>query len=249
MGRYQNYSRKNVYYQPRSVKKTEKRLRRNLILTILVIFSITYAAFTWGIPALIGSLSVFNKLKPETKKEKITENSAIAPPVLSIPFEATNSAHLPISGYASSNSEIEIFLDEQSVSKIKTEGDGGFKTDPIILSLGTNNITAVTINEKGEKSFPSKNIRLIFSNEKPKIEVSEPADGKVVQGGDKKTTISGKTDPTNSVTVNGSTVIVNSDGQFQTTVELSDGDNIVIVIATNNVGNTTQIQKKVTYIP
>ncbi len=97
--------------------------------------------------------------------------------------------------------------------------------------------------------MPSKVIKLIFNNEKPQLEIFEPTDGAQIKGGDKKVKVVGKTENLNSVSVNGLTVIVNNDGGFTIEVPLNDGDNTISIVVTNNVGNSTQIEKKVTYTP
>lgn len=236
-------------YTPRSVRRTYSKNKLNLIISIVLIFVFGFFLFSWGLPALVGGLSVFNFLKPKTEKAQNLEDSAIAPPVLNIPFEATNSATIIISGYSTPNSEVEIYFDDEIKTITETTSDGNFRTEELELSLGTNNIYGKTINEKGDKSLSSKNIRLIYDNEKPNLEISEPSDNFEIKGGDKKIKVSGKTEPENSVTVNGITVIVGNDGGFSKEVSLNDGDNTIEIISTNLVGNSTKVAKIVKYSP
>ena len=95
--------------------------------------------------------------------------------------------------------------------------------------------------------MPSKNIKLYFSNEKPGLEISEPGDGLEINGGDKKVKVSGKTDENNSITVNGSTVIVDAEGNFTTVTALNDGENTITIIASNSFGNSNLVERKVKY--
>jgi len=201
----------------------------------------------WGLPFIIGQLSFLNKRDKPIDASELKIDEAIAPPVLYIPYEATNSAALPISGYASPLSRVEVYIDDEIKSQVSTDSEGKFTTEPIPLNLGTNNIKAVTLSDSNKKSLPSKNIRLYFSNEKPTLEISEPADGAEINGGDKKIRVAGKTDVNNHVTINGSTVIVDSEGNFQTVLALNDGDNTVSVVSSNSFGNSNQIERKVKY--
>lgn len=203
----------------------------------------------WGLPFLIGGLSVFNKFKPSAVKQESVEDLAIAPPVLNIPFEATNTATLQISGYSTPNSEVEIYFDDEVKEKVETNSGGNFNTGPLELSLGTNNIYGKTINEKGIKSLPSKTIKLIFNNEKPKLEISEPQDNAQIKGGDKKIRVSGNTDPNNTISINGSNTIVSSEGKFSAEVNINEGDNVIQISTTNQVGNSNQIERKINYTP
>lgn len=236
-------------YKPRSIRHSESRAKRNLIITIVVILVGIYVMVAYGLPFIIGHLSFLNRRDTTVDAESLKIDEAIAPPVLYIPFEATNSATLPISGYAAPDSRVEIYIDDEIKTQISTDSEGKFMTSPIELNLGTNNIKAVTINDKDKKSLPSKNIKLYFSNEKPKLEVSEPGDGTEIKGGDKKVKVAGKTDVNNSVTVNGSTVIVDSDGNFSTVASLNDGDNTLKITASNSFGNSESLERKVKYSP
>lgn len=249
---YNRRMRRPVYrssFKPRSIRRSESKVKRKLIFNLILVIVLVFVFFTWVLPLIIGSLSFLNKSKPKSSEEITTIDEAIAPPVLFIPYESTNSATLPISGYSTPLSRVKIYIDDELKNLAQTDSEGKFSTDSITLNEGTNNIYAVTVNDSDKKSLPSKTIKLYYSNEKPTLEVSQPADGMAINGGDKKVTVSGKTDPNNSVTVNGSTVIVNSEGNFQTSIGLNDGDNTITIVSSNSYGNTNQIQRIVKYIP
>lgn len=234
-------------YQPRSIRRMERKSQKNIFISFIVAVVIIYSLVTWGLPALVGSLSFFNKFKPTTKPNPASETTVIAPPVLNIPFEATNSSSIKISGYSTPKHKVEIYIDDELKNTAEVAEDGSFKTDEILLNFGTNNIYGKSVNEDGVKSLASKTIKLTYSNEKPKLEITEPTDGQQIKGGDKRINVSGKTDPQNILTVNGNTVIVNGDGNFSKTLDINEGDNIISIIATDSVGNSTQIERKVTY--
>ncbi len=240
---------RSTAFKPRSIRHSESKAKRRLVFTVVGILIASYVFFSWGLPFIIGQLSFLNKRETPVDVDALKIDEAIAPPVLFIPYEATNSATLPISGYAAPLSKVEVYIDDEIKSQTNTDSEGKFTTDPIALNLGTNNINAVTIDDNSKKSLPSKNIKLYFSNEKPGLEISEPGDGTEIKGGDKKVKVAGKTDVNNSITVNGSTVIVDSEGNFQTVVALNDGDNTITVISSNSFGNSNQMQRTVKYAP
>ena len=57
----------------------------------------------------------------------------------------------------------------------------------------------------------------------------------------------GKTDPGAVVLIGGQRVAVSSLGEFQTTVNLLTGENLLDVVAQDQAGNTTQLQRRVRY--
>lgn len=236
-------------YKPRSIKNKERKAALRLIANFVIAIVIVYVLLNWGFPALIGTLSYFQKNKSPDKSTPVVEDTAISPPVLNIPYEATNSASIKINGYSSALTKVEIYLDDDLKTTVNTQSDGSFQSDEIDLALGTNNISSRTVDEKGNKSLPSKNIKIIYSNEKPMLKLNEPQDGQEIKGGDKKIRVSGTTDPENSVSINGSTTIVNSEGAFSQEISINEGDNIITVVAVNKVGNTTTAERKVKYTP
>lgn len=242
-------SRYRQTFKPRSLRHSESRAKRKLIFNLVAIIVVLYIFFTWGLPFIIGHLSFLNKNKKVIPAEELKIDEAITPPVLYIPFEATNSAQLPIAGYSTPLSRVEVYIDDELKAQVSTDSEGKFQTSPISLNLGTNNINSVTVNDKDKKSLPSKNIRLYFNNEKPELTISEPNDGFEVKGGDKKVKVAGKTQANNSITVNGSTVILDSEGNFQTTISINEGDNTITVVASDTFGNTNQSEKRVKYTP
>jgi hypothetical protein len=236
-------------YTPRSVRHEKNRARNRIILAIIVIFVLGYFFLTWGLPALVGGLTYithFNS-KPVVKNTS-DEDIAIPPPVLNIPYEATNTATIAINGYTTPDTKVEIYLDDELKTTTDVKSDGSFQTSDISLSIGTNNIYGKTI--MGDKqSLESKTIKLYYDSEKPKVDITSPTDNQEIKGGDKKIRVAGNTDPQNSITINGSTVIVNGAGDFATDVNINEGDNTLTITVTNRFGNSTSVERKVKYLP
>ncbi len=236
-------------FKPRSLRKYERRNKARLIWSIIISVFLLFVIFQWVLPLLIGQLSIVSKIVNPTAKKEVAEKIKLAPPVLNIPIESTNSAVIKIQGYATPKTKVRIYLDDNLVSEVVSNDEGNFSSDPFELSLGTNNIYGKTLSAEGGESLSSKKIQIIYSNEKPKLEILEPEDGKEIKGGDKKIRIAGLTDPENEVTVNNMRVIVGGDGKFNLEINLNDGENIIKIIATNEVGNTTTQEKIVIYTP
>lgn len=239
-------------YSSFTARRMERKGRQKLIIAIIITLVFGYFLITWFLPMLVGGLSFINTFKPKPKDIlQISDQSTLAPPVLNIQYDATNSGTLNVKGYAAPHSKVEIYLDDEVVGTTEADSDGNFTSEPITLFLGTNNIFGKTLDENNTRSLPSKTAKLIYDSEKPKLELSQPQDNQTITGGDKKVTVSGKTDPTdtNILTVNGMRVILNSEGNFSQIVDLNDGENNVTVVATDYAGNSTQILRRVTYQP
>lgn len=239
------------YQSRRSVKRIARRSRRNFLITLIIIAVLVYSTVTWVLPSFINSVGfVKNVIKPSQRTlSQSSENTALAPPVLNIPYEATNTAQIDIKGFGTPNSKIKLFIDDDPKQTINVSSDGSFDFEKVLLNLGTNNIYGKTINERGSESLPSKEVKLIYINEKPSLNINEPEDGKKIQGGDKKVKVSGKTDPGVQVFVSGNQVIVDRDGNFSIDLSLDEGDNTISIKAVDAASNSIEIQRRINYTP
>ncbi len=79
------------------------------------------------------------------------------------------------------------------------------------------------------------------------LEVVFPKDGAVVNTA--QITVSGSASPGAVVTVNDDILIAASDGSFQDIVTLSEGLNLLEVIASNTSGSESSLELTVTYEP
>lgn len=238
------------YQSRRYAKKIAHQSRTNFVITLLIIGFLVYATIQWVLPTLINGLGFITGIfKPPHKQSLITsENSSLAPPVFNILFEATNSAYIDIKGYGTPNSKVSIFFDDEKKETVNILSDGSFEVRNLSLVLGTNNIYAKSIDEKNLESLPSKTFKIIYDNEKPSLEISEPEDGKSVQG-ERKLKISGKTEPQSQIFINDSRTVVSSDGTFTTLFQLNDGENNLTIKAIDPASNTTEIVRKVNFQP
>ncbi len=210
-----------------------------------------YATVFWILPTFIGGLSVVKNFfgTPSVHQESIAENPVLAPPTLLIPFEATNSAAIDINGYAAINSRVRIYVDDEIKDTIDVKEDGSFISKNIELQLGTNNIYGKTLDSENKESLPSKTLKITYDNEKPVLEISEPEDGKLIKGGDKKVKVSGKSSTDAQVFVNGTRIVLGNEGGFTTDMSLNDGENTITIKAQDNASNNVELERKVIYEP
>lgn len=237
-------------YRTRSARLTAKRSKQKFFITFLISGLLIYATIFWILPFFVGGVGLIKNITGQTtqKAEAVADNANAAPPVLNIPFEATNSSSIDIPGYATPGSKVKLFLDDEEKEIVEVSDEGNFTFKNISLNLGTNNIYAKTVDDKSKESLPSKTIRVIFDNEKPKLEISEPEDGKSIQG-ERKLKVAGKTEPQAKIYLNNSQVIVDSEGKFTTTISLNDGENIVTIKSQDSASNSTELSRRVNFQP
>lgn len=239
------------YRSPRSTRKLASKSRQNFIITLIITGLLLYFTFQWVLPSFIGGVSFIKEtFKPQTKiSTAVDEKNTLAPPVLNISYEATNTAQIDIAGFGTPNSKVKLFLDDIEVQTTEVPSEGNFVFSQVSLTLGTNNIYGKTIDDKEKVSLPSKNIKIYFDDEKPALNIAEPEDSKQIQGGDKKVRVAGKTEPDAKIFINGSQQILDNEGNFASEQPLNEGDNMFSIQAVDLASNTTEIQRKVTFQP
>lgn len=230
-------------------KKEEKRnLRRATLFTFLTIF-FAIAIIVWGIPSLIKMAVFFGNIKSSSSPIEKTNNLPPSPPFLNALPEATNSAELNISGLAFEGLTIKIFLTGNSPQEVVTDKDGKFSTSKLKLTLGNNEIYAIAVNKEGNESAASEKINVWYENKPPELEISQPTDRAVINNETGKVEIIGKTDSKASVEVNDHLVILDKDGNFKYSLNLSLGENNIKIIAKDRAGNQKEENLIVNYSP
>lgn len=236
------------YRSRRAVKRLKRKSKRNFLITLVILGLLIYATINWILPYFIGGIGIVQNVIKPLKQNIKSDKSLSAPPVLNIPFEATNSSIINIKGYSTPNSKVKLYIDDEVKQTVDVSSDGSFNFENVPLVLGTNNIYGKT-SDGSKESLPSKTIRLIYDNEKPFITVFEPEDGKTIQGGDKRVKVSGKTEASAKVFLNDAQVVVDQNGNFATDIPLNDGDNTISIKASDIASNTTELQRRVIFQP
>lgn len=223
-------------YSSRLARTHDRRSRQQILFffcgSILVIIAIVIV----GIPALLnlaGTISQFRR----TPTTATIDNSPIpTTPVFSQDLIATTSANIKIRGAADPKTTVEITQNDRVLGTVISQDDGSFTYD-VSLEKNDNIFTAIAVSETGKKSSVSLPYDVKYLTAQPKLDVTSPKDGDKISSD--QTTVAGKTDSGDSVTVNGRYVVVASDGSFTYPLNLNSGDNKIEVIATDPAGNKT----------
>lgn len=236
-------------YRSHKLRRLSKRNKRNFLVTIILVGFILYATFSWILPSFVNAIGLITSFfKPQSKLLDNFENPKLAPPVLNISYEATNTAYINIAGYATPLSKVNLYIDDEKRQTEDVSLDGKFLFQDVELALGINNIYGKTQDEQHKESLASKTIRVIFDNETPKLEISNPQDGLDIHV-ERKITVEGITEADARVFVNGSQVIVDKDGKFKLDQSLNDGENIFVIKAVDKASNETEDERRVNFTP
>jgi len=238
------------YRRSRLLRKEEARSLRQAIifgsLTIILALGLVFL----GIPALIKMAIFLGNLRSSSLPVETKDILAPAPPRLKPLLEATNSAQVMVQGFAEPKSTVEILLSGTSVKTVITEENGSFKAGGIKLTLGKNDIVATAADEAGNTSQESGKIIIYYDETSPELEISDPADGSTYFGNEEdEIAVKGKTEEKVTVTINERIAIVDSEGNFEYPFSLAEGENQILVVATDKAGNKTEKEIKVTYEP
>ncbi len=227
----------------------EKQSKKQFIFfglgTLIIIFLLIQ--FSGALLGAFGNI-IFGIRGDETESsESILQEQFLAAPTLNGIQNATSSAQINIAGSSSYNEgKIILYVNEKEVDDISLDGSNNFEFKRIDLRNGENTINAKYFLDDKESDF-SQDYSITRSSDKPELEISAPSDKSSFTKADKTITVSGKTDPNNSITVNGFRAIVDSEGEYSYRLELSEGENTITVEATNEAGIKTSKEIKVDY--
>ena len=224
----------------------EKYNRRLAVLLGLVTVGIIITLIFWGIPLLVNLADFLGKIQDSGKTVVSGDTLPPVPPQFSAPPEATNSAIVNLGGSSEPKSKVEIYLNGQLLAVTDADDKGEFQIEKVSLRPGENLVSALAIDEAGNKSDSSEEILIDFDNEPPLLEISQPQDGETVY--EQKIEIKGMTEIGEiRLAINGYVVLVEKEGQFSHPLELTEGSNQIEIVVQDPAGNRTEKTLNVTY--
>lgn len=228
----------------------EKRLARRIWWALGGSIALLLFLFFFGVKILIGFSIFVDTIRGSSGAEKKTGSDTYIPaPELDPLPEATKSGTLIISGTGQSGLTVVLYKNDVEEDSVGVSDDGTFVFRNIRLKDGNFVFTARQKDAQGNESERSEPVRVTVKSQEPKLELSSPQDDATVYGEDNRTvTISGTTDESNSVTVNGRIVVVGTGGSFSYQYPLSEGDNTLTIQATDAAGNQKTIERKIKYV-
>lgn len=226
--------------QSRLTKTAERKNKKQLILSLVGIIVVLFVLFKYGIPALTN-LSLFLSSKNSSSVTTTTSTAVVPPPILTQPFLATNSATITVDGTAQTNQTIQLFVNGTLVDSKPTDSNGSFHFAGVNLTQQQNTIQAKAKVDSKTSDF-SDSWMVAYLQKAPSLTIDNPHDNDSFDSSHPTAVVGGKTDPNIKVTVNGFWAIVDSNGNYSYTLSLQNGDNHIVVVATDAAGNTTTQQ-------
>lgn len=224
----------------------QKRFRRLVMFYVGLFVVIMIFMYTVGIKLLLSSSFFITSFFGARDTGEINNNENFYGKLdLDTPPEATNSARMVVSGILRDYDLLEFYINNQRVKRETVKEGGAFVEEIGDLDKGSNTVIVRAIYSKNKKYEDKQEFTVTYSNLKPKLDISEPADNSRTNNQDLK--VAGFTDVENTVRVNGFPVVVNAEGKFETSIRLKDGDNTIEVTSEDSAGNIEKKTLKVTY--
>lgn len=215
-------------------------------LTVVVVFLL----IRFGIPAIINMAVFLGDLKASSVPIGQEDTIAPTPPILDQLPLATASASLAITGYTESLSVVRLYRSGVELSQTTASDVGDFTFADLDLEDGENEFYAVATDEAGNESEQSNRVNVHYDVKPPELAIAAPTNGQSIFGETKRTIeVKGITDPGSEVRVNDYYAVVSSDGSFSSRLELKEGENTITVTVSDQAGNKTQQEIKVSYSP
>ena len=155
-------------------RRLESQSRKNLFLSILGIIVVLFLLVKFGIPLLVN-FSLFLSGQKKDEPSKNASSSYLSPPVLNQSANATNSAEFIITGTASKDEVINLYVNDSLSEKEEVEDNGNFSFK-ISLKTGDNKIKAKATKTDKESDF-SNELVATYINSPPSLSVDSPTDG------------------------------------------------------------------------
>ena len=228
----------------KKIKQAYWRIFLATVISILLITAIVYL----GIPGLVKLSVLLGNFRSSFEPITTSDTTPPFPPRLEPVSEATNSANVTVKGFSEPESTVELFLNGETYKKVIVGSDGTFSVNVLLIEGGNRILAQATDNAKNV-SQPSETVFVTYEKKGPKLEISQPQEGENFTGDKRTIEIQGFSDSGATVTINERYVILNQDGSFSHSYSLKDGENLLRIIAADEAGNETIIEKKVKYSP
>lgn len=220
-----------------SKQKFTKNLIKLISLSVLLYLTLFYIAPF--VSELIARVFNFNT-------QVVAPTRLNAPTLLNFP-EVTNKNEIDVTGVASADVSVELFLNDSSYGKITADTEGKFKFERVNIIKGLNKISLSSKNKDGVESPKSKEYVLDFDDKKPEIKDINLSNGKVIENLNNNIVILGETSEYSDIEVNGKKVFKKDGNKFEYLLGVSEGNVSINIKLTDKAGNETKLTYNVVY--
>jgi hypothetical protein len=233
-----------------NLKKMDWNAYKSLAVRIILIVLTPFLIYFWGL-AIIGNITafwgIFTPVNSNTFSKDLAQETPVLPPTISTLPKAVKEPKFTVSGYTQEGMQVKIFLNGDQVALVRSDKNGQFSFDGIILTEGNNEILTKAIDKNRVESGPSKKVTVKYLKKPPLLELTNLGDNADIRQNINVFPVTGKTEPGVNVTINGSLVFVDNNGSFTYPLALPDGASTVTAAATDEAGNQATITRNVTF--
>ncbi|CAN5131334.1 hypothetical protein BH09PAT1_BH09PAT1_8640 [soil metagenome] len=226
----------------RLVKQTE----RNLFFIVAGIVIVIILFLVVGVKLLVN-FSLFVEKKSDSSADTSTNKEIMIAPILDPLTSATNSASIDITGTAGSGKYVVLYINGKNVKKADVNSDNTFAFHDATLDKGSNEIKIKAFTDNDKESKYSEAQTVVYSNKAPSLSVDFPSDGETYHKDNNPLRVRGKSDPNVKVTINDFWAMADDSGSYYYNLSLKNGDNEIKVVATDDAGNKTEKDLRVSY--
>lgn len=221
-------------------KKQKKQFIATVFLVIVVIGVLFIFLFTFGLRLLLNASTLiarFSQNKNSAPTLEKNKNFIGDVDIDDIPA-ATNSAKILVGGSVVNFSTLEFYLNGDMVRETSLVSSDNFQEEIEPLQKGENEVYVIAKSDRENEEKKSKTFTVVYKDEKPTLEINTPKDG--LKTNEQELRISGSTDRETYVKVNDLPVVVDAVGNFQTSVRLKDGENLIKIVASDFAANAQE---------
>lgn len=231
----------------RMEKLEEQRNMRKVGMLAGVTTVVLLAAFLLGVPLMVRLAVWWGDFNQSRRPIEKTDLIPPVPPKIFVNYEATSSATIKLAGSAEPEAVVAIGMNDKPLGNVVADADGAWVVENVTLQEGVNKFFAVAVDGAGNKSAESEVVSITYLSKLPEITVESPSDHQLVTGKTGTIELKGSTGGTVRLTVNDRVIILGSGGRFVTTYVLSEGENVLVFVATSSSGSQTRKEIVVEY--
>ncbi|MFA5828133.1 MAG: hypothetical protein WC841_02045 [Candidatus Shapirobacteria bacterium] len=234
------------FVRSRLERKEEEQITKKTVLLGFITVVLFVLTITFGLPLLVKFSVFLGDLK---NKDAGVDTEKVIPPLaprIIMPYEATNSSTIAISGLGEIGTVVELLKNDVSIGKVDMTDKGDFVFDDVALENGENSFSAVAMSEKGGSSEMSKMVTVVYDNQPAEIVMMNPSED-VLTVDYSDFDIVGKAEKDASVLVNNRVAMVDDEGKFKLKFQLAAGKNEIEIVARDLAGNETKKKINITY--
>lgn len=230
----------------RLLRHQKKIFLRTIIFYGVLIVGLFIFILTIGLKLLLNASVFIAQLtaKNSPNTQNVSEDFIGTIDVGNIP-SATNSSQIIVSGSILNFDLLEFFINGEKVKEKNVGATDTFSEEIGDLTVGDNEVYVNAIAKDSKKQKKSTTYHVFYKKDKPKLEISEPKDGSTVN--QSEINVKGSTDKETFIRIQDSPIVVDSQGNFQTTLKLQSGENKILVVAQDVAGNSEEKIISLTY--